>query len=109
MIESQRDFFISNGHCCSDNEDITDGNNNTKRLKMTEEERLTRWYVKYQLILDSLSSILGSSTHHFILTSCSRERNRLHAKSTRERKKSLMDCLETRIEELVVEVSLPLI
>ena len=49
MIESQRDFFIPNGHCCSDNEDITDGNNNTKRLKMTEEERLTRWYVNYQI------------------------------------------------------------
>ena len=52
MFESQRDFFIPNGHYCSDNEDIADGNNNTKRLKMTEEERLTRWYVQHLLIFD---------------------------------------------------------
>ena len=75
MIESQRESFF-NAACCSDNEDQVEQNVSIKRQKMTEGERLSR---------------------------C-RERNRLHAKSTRERKKSHMDCLETRIEELVDEV-----
>lgn len=43
MSEVQR-ALLSSGHCCSDNEDITEANHNTKRQKMTEGERLTRWY-----------------------------------------------------------------
>lgn len=35
----------------------------------------------------------------------SRERNRVHARNTRERKKSQMDGLQSRIQELVDEVS----
>jgi uncharacterized protein YggL (DUF469 family) len=34
----------------------------------------------------------------------SRERNRVHARNTRERKKSQMDGLQSRIQELVDEV-----
>ena len=34
----------------------------------------------------------------------SRERNRVHARNTRERKKSLMDSLQSRIQQLVDEV-----
>ena len=34
----------------------------------------------------------------------SRERNRVHARNTRERKKSLMDSLQFRIQELIEEV-----
>lgn len=41
--------------------------------------------------------------HHRVL---SRERNRLHAKKTRERKKVQSNALQARIEELREEVSL---
>lgn len=34
----------------------------------------------------------------------SRERNRVHARNTRERKKQMMDCLQQRIEVLFEEV-----
>lgn len=39
-----------------------------------------------------------------ILITISRERNRVHARNTRERKKSQMDGLQSRIQELVDEV-----
>ena len=42
----------------------------------------------------------------FVVWFCldSRERNRVHARNTRERKKSLMDALQCRIQQLIDEV-----
>ena len=49
------------------------------------------------------ASTLMSTDH---LLDDSRERNRVHARNTRERKKSQMDGLQSRIQELVDEVGI---
>ena len=46
--------------------------------------------------------LISNYVHDIIF---SRERNRVHARNTRERKKSQMDGLQSRIQELVDEVS----
>lgn len=101
MIEADPDPCIERSYC-SDIEDAVDNVVSITRLKMTEGERLVRW-------LDIMNCRLheNHSTPHLTMTLLqnSRERNRLHAKSTRDRKKTHMDCLESRIEELVDEVS----
>ena len=100
MIEADIDPCIERSYC-SDIEDIVDNVISTTRLKMTEGERLVRW-------LGIMNSHLRENHTAPYLTVTlldnSRERNRLHAKSTRDRKKTHMDCLESRIEELVDEV-----
>ena len=75
------------------------------RRKKSEDERLSRWYViAFSPALPSLSLM----THHsppVFTPSHSRERNRVHARNTRERKKQLMDGLKGKIEALFEEVS----
>ena len=75
---AQKSAASSIGSCSDDEHEYSSSEENgdaIKRTKMTNEERLIR---------------------------C-RERNRVHARNTRERKKCLMDGLQSRIQQLVDE------
>ena len=87
--------------------------------KPTSARKWLRWsdwldgtHLKYNRSTTTFFSEIDDKTHFYLLPNAlsllpsthSRERNRVHARNTRERKKSQMDGLQSRIQELVDEV-----
>lgn len=70
-----------------------------------------RSYTRCYLCGSGLKQLLAMKLQHFmrfiifvILITCSRERNRMHARKTRERKKQQSNAMQTRLNELEDEV-----
>jgi hypothetical protein len=81
--------------------DDDDESSDLKRPRLNDDERLQRWYVCTG-VLNSLWPLWLTIVNCLFF---SRERNRVHARNTRERKRAQMDLLQQRIQELADEVS----
>ena len=104
----EEDIVEQEGAFGASNRRTQDTHPPSKRRKLTDDERLKRWFVSP--FLPSLKLFFFPTCphiHYFPFTFTvrnSRERNRKHARNTRERKKRQMDALQNKIQELTNEV-----